>query len=164
MCVALAALDAAVRVRGAKGERTIEFDKFHRLPGTTPHIDTNLEPDELILSIDLPPSPYAGHSHYLKLRDRASYAFALVSAAASLDMDGNRIRSARVALGGVAHKPWRAIEVEGQLAGQLASTALFESASARAVHDAKPYRYNAFKIEMVKRAIVRSLSIAGGLA
>ena len=110
MCVALAALDAKIRVRGSKGERMIPFADFHRLPGNTPQTDTNLQPGELILSIDLPKSPYAQHSHYLKVRDRASYEFALVSVAAALELDGNTVRSARIALGGVAHKPWRAVD------------------------------------------------------
>src|SRR5205807_9910603 len=108
MCVALAALEATVRVRGPRGERNIAMNDFHRLPGNTPEVDSNLQPDELVLSIDLPPSPYAAHSYYLKVRDRASYEFALISVAAGLEMDGSRIRSARIALGGVAHKPWRA--------------------------------------------------------
>ena len=105
MCVALSALGATVQVRGPRGDRAIPFTEFHRLPGKTPEIDTNLRPDELILSIDLPKSPYAGHSTYIKVRDRASYAFALVSVAAALDLDGDTIRSARLALGGVVHKP-----------------------------------------------------------
>jgi xanthine dehydrogenase YagS FAD-binding subunit len=117
MSVALAALDARIRVRGAEGERTIPIGDFHRLPGTTPQLDTNLKPGELILSIDLPKSSYAGHSRYLKVRDRASYAFALVSVAGALELDGNHIKSARIALGGVAHKPWRSEEAEKVLVG-----------------------------------------------
>jgi xanthine dehydrogenase YagS FAD-binding subunit len=164
MCVALAALEAKVRVRGSKGERTIPFEKFHRLPGATPNIDTTLAPDELILSIDLPPSPYAAHSYYLKIRDRASYEFALVSAAAALDMDGQRIRSARIALGGVAHKPWRVKDAERELSGRPVSTKVFEAAADRAIRGAQPQRHNAFKIEMVRSAIVQSLIMAGGVA
>jgi xanthine dehydrogenase YagS FAD-binding subunit len=118
MCVALAALDALVRVRGPSGERQIAFGDFHRLPGDTPECDTNLKPDELIIAVDLPAMPFAARSHYLKLRDRASYAFALVSVAAALDLDSNRkINAARVALGGVAHKPWRANTVVKKLTG-----------------------------------------------
>src|SRR5881628_2002277 len=120
MSVALAALDAVVRVQGPKGEREIKFDEFHRLPGTTPNIDTNLAADELITAVDLPPLPFATRSHYLKVRDRATYAFALVSVAAMLDLQDGNIKSARVALGGVAHKPWRAQKAEAALAGKKA--------------------------------------------
>jgi xanthine dehydrogenase YagS FAD-binding subunit len=164
MCVALAALDATVRVRGAGGERSIPFADFHRLPGDTPQIDTTLKPGELILSIDLPPSPFAANSHYLKVRDRASYEFALVSVAAGLQMDGNVIRSACIALGGVAHKPWRAVEAEQQLAGQEATDSAFESVAERALQGAKTYRDNAFKLTLAKRSIVRALSMARGQA
>jgi xanthine dehydrogenase YagS FAD-binding subunit len=164
MCVALAALEARIRVRSANGERVIPIADFHRLPGMTPQLDTNLNPDELIVSIDLPPSPYADHSHYLKVRDRASYAFALVSVAAAVDLDGSRIRGARVALGGVAHKPWRSQEAEEALAGQTATRAVFENAAKLALRDAKPRQDNGFKIELARRGIVRALSIAGGLA
>ena len=164
MCVALAALDATIRVHSEKGERTIPMDRFHRLPGTTPHIDTNLDPDELILSIDLPPSAYATHYHYLKIRDRASYAFALVSVAVALDLNGSQIRGARIALGGVAHKPWRAKEAESVLAGKTMSSPVFEEAARSALRNATTYRHNAFKVEMARMAIVRALNIAGGLA
>jgi xanthine dehydrogenase YagS FAD-binding subunit len=164
MCVALAALEAKIRVLGGNGERVIPMSNFHRLPGTTPQIDTNLRPDELILSIDLPRSPYANHSHYMKVRDRASYAFALVSVAVGLEIDDNQIRSARLALGGVAHKPWRAEEAEALLTGKPLSEETFQVAAARVMQDAKPSRHNKFKIEMAKRAVARSLSIAGGLA
>ena len=140
------------------------MEEFHRLPGATPHLDTNLLAGELILSIDLPKPVYVHNSHYLKVRDRASYAFALVSVAAALDLDGKKIRSARIALGGVAHKPWRAHEAEKALAGQEMSTAVFESASAKAVAGAHTYRHNGFKIQMAKQSIHRALSIAGGLA
>lgn len=163
MCVALAALNATIRVRGPKGERSIAFDEFHRLPGSSPHLDTTLAAEELILSIDLPPFGYSENSHYLKVRDRASYAFALVSAAAALDMDGGRIRSVRLALGGVAHKPWRAKAAEQELMGKDVSIANFKAAADQELRQAKPYSHNRFKIEMVKQAIVRSLSIAGGL-
>jgi xanthine dehydrogenase YagS FAD-binding subunit len=144
--------------------RTIPIGDFHRLPGTTPKIDTNLRSDELILSIDLPPSPYADHSHYLKVRDRASYEFALVSVAAALELDGGTIRSARIALGGVAHKPWRAAAAEQLLIGKRPEPAVFEAAGREAVAGAKPYRENAFKVELAKRAVARALANAGGLA
>src|SRR5437868_7194655 len=139
MCVALAALDAVIRVRGKNGERQIPLAEFHRLPGDHPELDSTLQPDELILSIDLPPSSFAQHSHYLKVRDRASYEFALVSAAVGLEITAGEIRTARVALGGVAHKPWRAPAAENLLAGQKASPELFERAAQQAVAGAKPY-------------------------
>lgn len=162
MCVALAALDAKVRVRGPKGERTIPFAEFHLLPGKTPQIETSLRPDELILSIDLPKSPYADHSHYVKVRDRASYAFALVSVAAALELDGTSIRNARIAMGGVAHKPWRAEAAEKSLAGKPANAESFHAAAELALSGAKTYQYNAFKVPMAKQAIVRALTIAAG--
>ncbi len=162
MCVALAALAATVRVRGRKGERTIRFADFHRLPGKSPEIDTNLRPDELILSIDLPRSPYAAHSSYIKVRDRASYAFALVSAAAALELDGTTIKNARLALGGVAHKPWRAEKAEALLAGRPASVDSYRAAAEEALAGAKTYEYNAFKVEMAKQTIVRAFTVAAG--
>jgi xanthine dehydrogenase YagS FAD-binding subunit len=164
MCVALVALNAAIRVRGPKGEREIPIADFHRLPGDTPQLDTNLQRDELVLSIDLPPSPYAEHSHYLKVRDRASYEFALVSVAAALEFNDERIRSARIVLGGVAHKPWRCEEAERTLIGNHAGSAFFEDAGRLAVAGAKPYKDNAFKVELARRAITRALAIAGGMA
>jgi xanthine dehydrogenase YagS FAD-binding subunit len=164
MCVALAALEATVRVRSRNGERRIPIADFHRLPGSTPQIDTNLKPDELILSIDLAASPYAGRSYYLKVRDRASYDFALVSVAAALEINGGRIRSARIALGGVAHKPWRATAAEQVLIGKAPATALFEAAGQAAIAGAKPYRQNAFKVDLVRRAVARALAEAGGAA
>ncbi|HEX3743540.1 MAG TPA: xanthine dehydrogenase family protein subunit M [Bryobacteraceae bacterium] len=164
MCVALAALDAKIRVQGKSGERIIAMAAFHRLPGDKPEIDTNLDPGELIVSIDLPPSPYAAHSHYLKVRDRASYEFALVSVAAALELDGGTIRSARIALGGVAHKPWRAEAAEKLLAGAKPAPDLFQKAGEAAVAGATPYRDNGFKVEMAKRAVARALANAGGVA
>ncbi len=164
MCIALSALGATVRVRGERGERTIAFDDFHRLPGKSPELDTNLRRDELILSIDLPKSPYAAHSAYIKARDRASYAFALVSAAAALEMDGTTIRSARLSLGGVAHKPWRAEAAEQMLKGKAASEANFLAAADAALEGAKTYEYNAFKVAMAKQTIVRAFTVAGGQA
>jgi xanthine dehydrogenase YagS FAD-binding subunit len=164
MCVALAALQATVRVAGPKGERRIPMEEFHRLPGKTPQFDTTLKPDELILSVDLPPSPYANHSYYLKIRDRASYAFALVSAAVALDLDGDLIRSGRIALGGVAHKPWRSVEAEKLLAGRNANKDTYARAAERAVAGAKPYAHNTFKVELAKRTIVRALQEASAQA
>ena len=160
MCVALAALDAIVRVRGSNGEREIAFGDFHRLPGDTPQRDTNLALDELIVAVDLPAMPFAARSHYLKVRDRASYAFALVSVAAALDLGPNkRINDARVALGGVAHKPWRAHTAEKKLIGQDASEKTFHDAAEAELAPAKGYKYNSFKIELAKRSIVQALSI-----
>ena len=158
MCVAMAALDAVVRVQGPKGEREIPFTDFHRLPGSTPNIDTNLQPNELITAVDLPAMPFATRSHYLKMRDRASYAFALVSVAAILDLDGNTIRNARVALGGVAHKPWRAVKAEAALVGKEPNEQSFQAAAAAELATAKAYQYNEFKIELARRTIVRALS------
>jgi len=126
MCVALAALDAVVRVTGPGGERALAFDDFHRVPGDTPHIDTNKRADEIITAIELPAGGFAEHYAYLKIRDRASYAFALVSVAAALRMNAGRIEEGRVALGGVAHKPWRDRAAESALAGQPASRQTFE--------------------------------------
>ena len=160
MCVALAALGAEVRVLGPGGERVIPFAEFHRLPGDRPQEDTTLRRDELILSIDLPPSPYAERSCYLKVRDRASYAFALVSVAAALEMDGDRIRSARVALGGVAHAPWRMPEAEQLLAGAKADEEAFRAAAARVLAGAVSYEHNAFKVPLAHDAVVRALTLA----
>ncbi|HSS16581.1 MAG TPA: xanthine dehydrogenase family protein subunit M [Candidatus Dormibacteraeota bacterium] len=158
MCVALAALDAIVRVRGPKGEREIKFGDFHRLPGNTPERDTNLALGELIIAVDLPAMSFAARSHYLKVRDRASYAFALVSVAAALDLDPNKkINAVRVALGGVAHKPWRANAAEKELIGKTADEKTFRAAAEAELAAAKGYKYNAFKIELAKRAIVRGL-------
>jgi len=159
MNVALAALDAVVRVQGPKGEREIPIADFHRLPGNTPNVDTNLQPDELITAIDLPAVPFAPRSHYLKVRDRASYAFAIVSVAAILDLgsDGT-INGARIALGGVAHKPWRALEAEKRLIGKKADEESFRVAAEAALAGAKGYKHNAFKIELAKRSVLRALT------
>ncbi len=164
MSVALAALDAVVRVRGPQGERRIAFTDFHRLPGNTPQQDTNLGAGELITAVDLPPSPFAEHAHYLKVRDRASYAFALVSVAAALDLRGGAVRNARVVLGGVAHKPWRSIDAENALIGKPLNAASLQDAAAVALHGAQPYRHNAFKVELARRALIRALQTAGGIA
>jgi xanthine dehydrogenase YagS FAD-binding subunit len=164
MCVAMAALDAVVRVQGPQGERTIPFADFHRLPGNTPNVDTNLQPNELITAVDLPALPFAKRSHYLKVRDRASYAFALVSVAAALEMDGGKIKSARVALGGVAMKPWRASKAEAALAGKSPNEQTFRAAAEAELAAAKGYKYNSFKIELAKRAITRALSTVAKMA
>jgi xanthine dehydrogenase YagS FAD-binding subunit len=160
MNVALAALGATIHVEGPKGKRTIAFSDFHRLPGTTPELDTNLKPDELITAVELPAPKFAKHSYYLKVRDRHSYAFALVSVAAGLEMDGNTIKSAGLALGGVAHKPWRSTEAEKSLAGATPGPEAFKKAANLAVAGAKPYEHNAFKVELAKQSIVRALTLA----
>ena len=159
MCVALAALEAVIRITGPKGEREIVLQDFHRLPGDTPDHETNLEPDELITAVDLPANSFAARSLYLKVRDRESYAFALVSVAAALDLDAaGNIKTARIALGGVAHKPWRAIEAEAALAGQAPNAQTFQAAANAALAGAKGYSYNTFKIELARRTIVRALT------
>jgi xanthine dehydrogenase YagS FAD-binding subunit len=158
MCVALAALDAVVRVEGSKGAREIPITDFHRLPGETPEVDTNLQADELIVAVDLPASPFARRSGYLKVRDRAQYAFALVSVAAALAIRNGKIEAARLALGGVAHKPWRSPEAEKVLTGAQANAQTFQAAAESALRGASPQKHNAFKIEMAKRAIKRILN------
>jgi xanthine dehydrogenase YagS FAD-binding subunit len=158
MCVAFAALDAMVHVTGSKGERTITFEEFHRLPGNTPNVDTNLGPDELITAIQLPALAMAKNSHYRKVRDRSSYAFALVSVAAALETANGKVRSARVALGGVAHKPWRAHQVERVLTGADANAETFRRAAEAELAAARGFGYNNFKIELAKRTLVSVLS------
>jgi xanthine dehydrogenase YagS FAD-binding subunit len=164
MSVALAALEAVVRVSGPNGERTIAFADFHRLPADRPDVDTTLQPGELITAVDLPPPLFSAHSHYLKVRDRASYAFALVSVAAALQMDGERVRTARIALGGVAHKPWRASVAEQMLNGQPLTQASLNNAAAAALRDARPQQDNRFKVQLAQRAIVRAVNQAAGHA
>lgn len=167
MSVALAALDAVVKVKGANGaERAINFAGFHRLPGDRPEKDNTLEHGELIQSIEISKNNFAAKSYYLKIRDRASYAFALVSVAAAMEMDGNKIKQVRLALGGVAHKPWRAFEAEKVLTGAKADDAAFQKAAEAEMSRAKAFEYNTFKIELGKRAIVRALQRAmnGGSA
>lgn len=164
MCVALAALRASVRVRGPGGERTIALADFHRLPGDTPERDTNLAAGELIVGVDLPPSPFADSAHYLKLRDRASYAFALVSVAAALDVRDGIVQDAAIALGGVAHKPWRVPQAEARLVGRPATDAAFGAAADLLLQGARPASQNGFKVELARRAIVRALQTAGGHA
>jgi xanthine dehydrogenase YagS FAD-binding subunit len=160
MCVALAALEAIVHVVGSAGERAIAFADFHRLPGDTPHIDTNLKPDEIITAIELPARGFAANYSYLKIRDRLSYAFALVSVAAALELDGGRIKDARLALGGVAHKPWRDLEAEAALRNQTADSNAFAKAAEILLREAKGFSHNAFKIGLARRAIVRTLTQA----
>jgi xanthine dehydrogenase YagS FAD-binding subunit len=157
MNVALAALDAVIQVSGPKGERSIPIGEFHRLPGMMPQVDTILQPVELITAVDLPPPSFARHAHYLKVRERSSYAFALVSAAAALDMDGDIVRQARIALGGVAHKPWRVPAAEALLVGHPLDQARAEQAARLLLDGAQAFRDNGFKIGMAERAVVRAL-------
>jgi len=160
MCVALAALEATVQVSGPEGERSIPFAEFHRLPGESPEKDTNLKPGEIIVAVDLPDRDFARHYTYLKLRDRLSYAFALVSVAAALELDGDTVKTARLALGGVAHKPWRNAEAEALLQGKPATRESFGQVADLIVAEAKPQGGNAFKVELARRAIVRGLEQA----
>jgi xanthine dehydrogenase YagS FAD-binding subunit len=162
MCVALAALDAKVHVAGPGGSRAIAFADFHRLPGDTPERDTNLEPDEIITEVELPARGFAANYSYLKIRDRLSYAFALVSVAAALELDGGTIKEARLALGGVAHKPWRDTSAEAALRGQAAGEAAFSRAADLVLREARGFTHNAFKIDLARRAIVRALKQAAG--
>ena len=167
MSIALVALDAVVKVQGANGqERSIPFVDFHRLPGDTPERDTNLNHGELITSIELPKNNSAGKSYYLKVRDRASYAFALISVAVIYDLKGGVIMNPRIAMGGVAHKPWRAFEAEKLLAGKVAGEEAFKAAAEAEMKNAKPLEHNKFKVELGKRGIVRALQMAmnGGAA
>ena len=157
MCVALAALDATVVVAGPRGERRLPLTGFHRLPGDTPHLETELAADELITAVELPPLPFAARSHYRKVRDRASYAFALVSVAAALEVEDGTIKNVRLALGGVAHKPWRATTAETALLGQPATAAAFRAAAAAELAPAQGFAHNAFKIALAQRVIVQVL-------
>ena len=157
MAVAMIALDAVVNVTGAKGARNIPLTQFYLLPGTTPNRENVLEAGDIITHVTLPALPARAKSHYLKRRDRASYEFALASAAVIVDMNGKSIRSAKVALGGVGTKPWRSPEAERELAGRDASDAVFRKAADAALRGAKPYRYNGFKIELAKLTLVRAL-------
>jgi xanthine dehydrogenase YagS FAD-binding subunit len=158
MCVALAALDAVVHVEGPNGARTIALPDLHRLPGERPDIETELAPGELITAVELPPLPFAARSSYWKVRDRASYAFALVSVAAALDIgpDG-AVRDLRLALGGVAHKPWRALAAEASLRGAPATGENFRAAAEAELKGAVALRDNGFKIELAKRVIASAL-------
>jgi len=160
MCVALAALDARVLATGRDGERSIAFADFHRLPGDTPELDTNLKKDEIITAIELPPKGFATNHSYMKIRDRLSYAFALVAVAAALEIDNGAIKEVRLALGGVAHKPWRDRETEALLRGTRASRESFVQAADNMLRDAHGFGHNDFKIELARRAIVRTLTQA----
>jgi xanthine dehydrogenase YagS FAD-binding subunit len=157
MCVALAALDAKIYVAGPGGERAMAFADFHRLPETTPQRDTNLRPDEIVTAVELPAQGFAKNYSYLKIRDRLSYAFALVSVAAAIELDGDTIKEARLALGGVAHKPWRDASAEAALRGQTANPPTFAHVADLLLRDAKGFAHNAFKIELARKAIVRAL-------
>lgn len=164
MCVALAALDATVKIRTVDGqERKMNFTAFHRLPGDRPDVDNSLSHGEMIVSIDIPKNNFAANSYYLKVRDRASYAFALVSVAAALEISGGVIRQARIAIGGVAHRPWRAEASERMLAGKKPEAALFQQAAEVAVQDAKPLSENAYKVRLVQRSIAKALGRAANL-
>ena len=160
MCVALAMLDSKVHVSSASGDRVIAFAEFHRLPGETPQRDTNLNAGEIITAVELPPKGFATNYTYLKIRDRLSYAFGLVSIAVGLELDGDTIKEGRFALGGVAHKPWRDPQAESALRGQPANAATFAHAADVLLHDAKGYAHNAFKIDLARRCIARALTQA----
>lgn len=160
MCVAMAALEAVIHVEGPRGKRTIAFADFHKLPGDTPHIENALESGELITFVDLPKPVQGAKSTYLKLRDRASYEFALASAAVVARVDGGHIRYIRVAMGGVGTKPWRSHEAEAALMGKPSNAQTFKVAAEAALAKAKPHKDNAFKVELAKRCLVRSLKTA----
>jgi xanthine dehydrogenase YagS FAD-binding subunit len=160
MCVALAMLEAKVHVSGASGDRVIAFADFHRLPGDTPQRDTNLNAGEIIIAVELPPKGFATNYTYLKIRDRLSYAFALVSVAVGLELDGDIIKEGRFALGSVAHRPWRDPQAEAALRGQPANAATFARAADVLLRDAKGYAHNTFKIDLARRCIARALTQA----
>jgi xanthine dehydrogenase YagS FAD-binding subunit len=164
MCVALAALDATVSVRSAGGARDIALADFHRLPGATPQRDTVLSPDELILSVTLPRPRPGTRAHYLKVRDRASYAFALVSVATTIHTTADRVDDARIVLGGVAHKPWRAVDAERALIDRNLDANSIDAAGRAATDGARPLHDNRYKVELARRSVSAALRIAGGLA
>ena len=165
MCVALAALDAKVHVTSSQGQRSIAFTDLHTLPGDHPEVETTLKPGELITEIELPALPFARHSIYRKVRDRASYAFALISVAAAMEVENGTVKDVRVALGGVAHKPWRALKLEASLKGQPATDESFRAAAEEELADAKPLSQNGFKVELARRTIVAVLAeLAGEIA
>jgi len=164
MCVAMAALEAVIHVEGPKGKRAIAFADFHKLPGDTPHIENALEPGELVTYVVLPKPVEGAKSTYLKLRDRASYEFALASAAIVVRVEGGHIRYIRVAMGGVGTKPWRSHEAEAALMGKAANAATFKAAAEAALAKAKPQKDNAFKVELARRCLVRSLKTATATA
>jgi len=163
MCVAMAALGAIIHVQGEHGTRTIPFADFHLLPGETPHIENTLKHGELITSVEIPAISFGSKSHYLKVRDRASYEFALASAAVALDISGDRIQSARIALGGVGTKPWRSLVAEKVLMGALNNAQSYRTAAEAALSAARGYEHNSFKIELAKRTLVRALTTVGGM-
>ena len=156
MCVALAALEAVVNVTGLNGDRSIPIAEFHRLPGNTPWLDNNLQPDEVITSVDLPAKGFPKYFDYVKLRDRSSYAFALVSVAIGIELEGNTISDIRIALGGVAHKPWRKPDAEDFLKGKTLTVENLSAAADMLLAGAKGYKHNSFKTELAKRAIIRA--------
>jgi xanthine dehydrogenase YagS FAD-binding subunit len=160
MCVALAALSATVEVEGSKGKRTILFSEFHRLPGSTPWVETALRPGELIVAVTLPPPKFSRNAYYLKARDRNSYAFALISVAAGLEITSGEIASVGLALGGVALKPWRVTEAEKALQGKAPKLENFRQAAEILLHGARGYEHNTFKIELAKQSVVRALTLA----
>ena len=160
MCIALVALDAVVLVTGAKGNRSIPFQNFHRLPGDMPQNDNTLERGELIVAIEIPDNNLGKNSHYIKVRDRSSYAFALVSVAAALDLQGDTIRNVRLAMGGVAHKPWRLTAAEDYLKGKAATEPVFRQAAELAMTGAKGYGKNNFKLKLAPNTIVEALKTA----
>ncbi|MES2652249.1 MAG: xanthine dehydrogenase family protein subunit M [Bacteroidota bacterium] len=160
MCVALVALEAKVVIANAKGERKINFIDFHRLAGNTPDKDNNLQKNELIVRLEIPINNLNKNFHYLKVRDRSSYAFALVSVAAALDIKNNIISDARLAMGGVAHKPWRLIEAENFLKGKTANASNFEDAARIAMYGARGYGANDFKLKMAPNSIIEALTVA----
>ena len=160
MCVAMAALEATIHVQGTTGARAIPFEDFHLLPGSTPHRETVLEPGDLVTHVTLPPPVAASRQVYLKLRDRASYEFALASAAVVITVAGGKVTRARVALGGVGTKPWRSPEAEAALVGQPVNQTNFRQAAEAALRDAKPQSENAFKIELAKRCLTHALQLA----
>ncbi|WP_295767521.1 xanthine dehydrogenase family protein subunit M [uncultured Mucilaginibacter sp.] len=164
MCVALAALDASVEVKSKKGTRYIPFTEFHRLPGETPQLDNTLTTGELITRVIIPHNNFAKNSYYLKVRDRASYAFALISVAVGLDIQGGNIKEARLAMGGVAHKPWRLKAAEQFLKGKPATVANFEQAASLAMQGAKSFGHNDFKLKMAPASIIEALSNAAKLS
>jgi xanthine dehydrogenase YagS FAD-binding subunit len=163
MCVALAALGAMVHLRSADGERTLPFIELHRLPEEHPEIETVLEPGELITAVELPSLPFAVCSTYRKVRDRSSYAFALVSVAAALELDNGTVKDVRLALGGVAHRPWRASKAEAALTGKPANEATFREAATAELSEARPLRDNGFKIELANRTITAVLMDLAGI-
>jgi xanthine dehydrogenase YagS FAD-binding subunit len=164
MCVAMAALEAVIHTEGPKGKRTIPFAEFHKLPGNTPHIENALEPGELVTYVDLPRPVAGAKSVYLKLRDRASYEFALASCAVVAKVEGGHVRYVRVAMGGVGTKPWRAHEAEAALMGKAATAENFRHAAEAALAGGKPHKDNAFKVELAKRCVVRTLKMATATA